>query len=366
MVSVTPVRVVVAIQSPGEASPKGFLQLGADYTGSNLITYFSVANFGNLQYVEDQSLDLTQAADKFMTLSSSPGLLVARVGLNGQCEAIEARDATTPRATASIFKTWVLGGVAQAVADGSADLDDAIPLVASEIAPGGTINNEDLGDPFSLLDLAILMLGISDNTATDLLHQWVGREIIENYIAVSGTANPQLLTPILSVNEQFHLFFSFTLAVSTSYMNGSESFQRSFLDSDIVPLGPVTSYPFSHESLFIPASWQASPMDVCRNYANLRLNTPDGDAFELVDKAMGASAAQPGVRNAWDRVWYKGGNLESGVNGQLVLTHAWLLERSGEAPYVVVAMSNDPSGGIDVYEVQSITNRILELVSYLP
>ncbi|MCB1561215.1 MAG: serine hydrolase [Xanthomonadales bacterium] len=363
VVSVTPVRVVVAIQSPGEASPKGFLQLGADYTGSNLITFFSVGSFGNLQYPADQSLDLTQAADKFMTLSGSPGLLVAQLGLNGQCDVIEARDATTPRATASIFKTWVLGGVAQSVADASAALDDAIPLVASEIAPGGTINNEDIGDPFSLLDLAILMLGISDNTATDLLHQWVGRETIEDYIATSGTAHASLLTPILSVNEQFHLFFSFPLATSQAYVNGSEAFQRDFLQSQIVPKGPVTSYPYSHESLFIDGSWQASPLDVCHNLAHLRLDTPAGDAFELVDKAMGASAAQPGVRNAWDRVWYKGGNLESGVNGQLVLTHAWLLERSGEAPYVVVAMSNDPSGGIDVYKVQSITNRLLELLS---
>ena len=366
VVSVTPVRVVVAIQSPGAVSPKGFLQLGADYTGSNRITFFSVASFGNLQYVEDQSLDMAQSADKFASLSSDPGLLVARVNLSGKCEVIEARNATTPRATASIFKTWVLGGVAQAVADGSAGLDDAIPLVASEIAPGGTINNEDIGDPFSLLDLAILMLGISDNTATDLLHQWVGREIIEGYIAASGNAHPELLTPILSINEQFHLFFSFPLATSQGYVNGSESFQRDFLETQIVPKGPVTSYPYGNEALFIDGSWQASPMDVCSNLATLRLQTPPGDAFTLVDKAMGASAAQPGIRDAWDRVWYKGGNLESGVNGQLVLTHAWLLERRGEAPYVLVAMSNKQAGGIDVFKVQSITNRMLELLSNLP
>src|SRR5690606_26521626 len=212
-----------------------------DYTGSNRITYFSVAGFRKLQYVADQSLDMTQSADKFASLSSAPGLLGARVNLSGKCEAVVARNATTPRATASICKTWVRGGVAQAVADGSAGLDDAIPLVASEIAPGGTINNEDIGDPFSLLDLAILMLGISDNTATDLLHQWVGREIIEGYIAASGNAHPELMTPILSINEQFHLFFSFPLATSQGYVNGSESFQRNFLETQIVPKGPVTS-----------------------------------------------------------------------------------------------------------------------------
>ncbi|HPF72504.1 MAG: serine hydrolase [Rhodanobacteraceae bacterium] len=366
VVSVTPVRIVVAIQSPGETSPKGLLQLGADYTGSQLITYFSVGSFGNLQYAEDQGLDLGQAADKFATLSGGPGLLVARVGLSGKCEAIEARSPTTPRATASIFKTWVLGGVADAVASGSAALNDPIPLVASEIAPGGTINGENLGDPFSLLDMAILMLGISDNTATDHLHQWVGRETIESYIAASGTAHPDLLLPLLSINEQFHLFFSFPLVTSQGYVNGSESFQRDFLDSQIVPLGPVTSYPYSNESLFISGSWQASPMDVCNNLAHMRTSTPAGDASALVDAALGASAGQPGIRNAWDRVWYKGGNLRSGVNGDLVLTHAWLLERSGEAPYALIAMSNNAGGNIDAYKVQSITNRILQLMAAMP
>ena len=88
--------------------------------------------------------------------------------------------------------------------------------------------------------------------------------------------------------------------------------------------------------------------------------------MDLVNHAMGASSAQPDVRNHWDRVWYKGGSLASG-NGYHVLTHAWMLENSGEDPYVVVAMSNSEAGGIDQYRVQSITGRVLELVrSTLP
>jgi hypothetical protein len=43
-----------------------------------------------------------------------------------------------------------------------------------------------------------------------------------------------------------------------------------------------------------------------------------------------------------------------------------MLENAGEDPYVVVALSNDPSGGIDQFAVQSVTGRILELVSQLP
>jgi hypothetical protein len=85
-----------------------------------------------------------------------------------------------------------------------------------------------------------------------------------------------------------------------------------------------------------------------------------------VDAALGAQAAQPGVRGDFDRVWYKGGSLASGANGLHVLTHAWMLEDAGNRPYVVVAMSNSVGGGIDEYVVQSVTGRILQLVSELP
>ena len=48
-----------------------------------------------------------------------------------------------------------------------------------------------------------------------------------------------------------------------------------------------------------------------------------------------------------------------------MLTHAWLLEDNGHAPYVVVAMANDDNGGIDnnngIYKIQSVLARILEL-----
>ncbi len=49
-----------------------------------------------------------------------------------------------------------------------------------------------------------------------------------------------------------------------------------------------------------------------------------------------------------------------------VLVHAWFLEDAGRDPYVVIAMSNSVSGGIDEFFVQSVTGRILQLVAALP
>ncbi|MBN8480655.1 MAG: serine hydrolase [Xanthomonadales bacterium] len=364
VVGVTPVRVTVVIDTPGSPAPSGFLQLGARYTGTQRIVLFGVSNYGGtVQYPEDRTLTLAQAADKFTTLSPAASLLVGRIGANGQCSTLAARNATTPRSTASIFKTWVMAGVARAIANGSVAAADGVPLVASELAQGGVINSEPLGTVFPVRDLAILMLGISDNTATDLLHQLVGREAIAPIVQAT-VANPDLMLPLLGVSEQFHLYRSFPLAESLSYVNGTQAFKNQFLQERIIPLGPNNGGPYFHTILLTTGSWRASPTDICQAFAWLRRLPQGSEAILTVDAAFGAQAAQPDVRSRWDRVWYKAGSLSSAA-GYHVLTHAWMLENAGEDPYVVIAMSNNDNGGIDQYLVQSITGRMLELVSQM-
>jgi hypothetical protein len=324
-----------------------------------------VNNFGGqLQYPEDQGLDLAQAVAKFHTLSGTPALLVGLIGLDGQCSAVATDAAGELRATASIFKVWVLGGVARTVAQGLLAPDDLIPLIASELAPGGTINSEPPGTPFPVADLATLMMGISDNTATDLLHQLLGRETIAPIVQATVAA-PNLLLPFLGISEQFHVFRSFPLTEAQSYVNGDQAFKNQFLQERIVPLGPNNGGAYFHTGLLTSGTWRASPVDICQAFAWLRRLPQGSEAIQTIDAAFGAGVAQPDVRARWDRVWYKGGSLASGA-GFHVLTHAWMLENAGEDPYVVVAMSNSDAGNIDQFNVQSVTGRLLELVSQLP
>lgn len=369
VVSVTPVLLTVVIDTPASGTPYGYIVLGARYSGTRGIVQLGSQNYyGSVQYPEDQALSLSQAADKFGTLSGSPALLVARIEPDGQCSALVDRNADQLRATASIFKIWVLGGVGRALAEGLATAEESIAMVASELAPGGTINSEPIGTVFRLADLAILMMGISDNTATDLLHERVGRALIGEVLHDFGVALPEVLTPLLGISEQFHLLYSFPLEVAQSYVDGSEAFQQQFLEEQIEPLGSLVGdpLPYFNIPLLTSGTWRASPLDVCRAYANLRRLPQGSDAIAVVDRALGAQAAQPEVRNAWDRVWYKGGSLRVSTTELRVLTHAWMLENAGDAPYVVVAMSNNDSGNIDEFAVQSITGRILELVAAMP
>ncbi len=363
----SPIRVSAVIDSPGSPPPSGFLTFGTRYGAAGKIVLFGVSGFGgSVQYPIDQGLSLVQAADKFATLSTAAALLVGRIEANGQCSVVEARNATTPRATASIFKTWVLAGLGEAVALGDIDSRTNQALLASEIAPGGLINGEPLGTNFPIRDLAILMMGNSDNTATDHLHELVGRSALETMVVSSGHASPSGLQPFLNISEQFHLFYSFPYVDSVAYNNGNYAYRANFLQTSIVPLGPLGTGPFFHADLLTEASWKASPIDICRAFSWLRSLPQGSEALAVVDAALGAQAAQPGVRGDFDRVWYKGGSLASGANGLHVLTHAWMLEDAGNRPYVVVAMSNSVGGGIDEYVVQSVTGRILQLVSELP
>jgi hypothetical protein len=352
----------VVIDTPGSGAPLGFLNLRVRYGGAQGIVQFGVNNFnGQVQYPDDQALDLAQAVAKFHTLSGAPALLVGRIGPDGQCGQVAADAAGELRATASIFKVWVLGGVARTVAQGLLAPGDMVPLVASELAPGGTINSEPLGTPFAVADLATLMMGISDNTATDLLHEEVGRERIGQFIDDSA-ADPTVLRPLLGISEQFHVFRSFPLDVALAFVNGTEAYQQQFLEEEILPLGPLVNGPYNHVELLTSGTWHASPLDVCAAFARMRRLPQGSDAIAMADRALGAGAAQPGVRGAWDRVWYKGGSLASGA-GFHVLTHAWMLEDRASDPWVVIAMSNSDGGGIDQYKVQSITSRILQLVA---
>ncbi|AKS42450.1 serine hydrolase [Wenzhouxiangella marina] len=369
VIGLSPTRATFVIDGDNPASSFGFVNVWSGYSGSQLVTFFQVSPFsGSVQYPADQTLSLEQAADAYMGLAANNALLVARIDSNGQCRGVLERSATSPRALGSIFKMWVLAALAERLDDGLSAPEDSIALVAAERAAGGIINDEPLGTPFSVRDMAILMLANSDNTSTDHLHELVGRSAIADVLMAYGLSDPAALLPFLNISEQFHVFTRFDLATAQSYVNGSPAFRDQFLSNQILPEGPSfpISFPFFHESLLTTGTWRASAMDICRTFAGMNALPRHGPGFEVVNQALGYQAAQPGIRNVWDRVWYKGGSLTSGASGNHVLTHAWMLQKDGASePWVVVALSNDPAGGIDPFPIQSLTSRIIELIGEL-
>ena len=351
----------------GTNAREGFFVLEVAQADGKINT-FSIQNFGfgagTVVTSADRALNLSQSLDRFINLYADNSIVVARINEANQCEMVMGRNEMTPRAIASIFKVFILGGVAEALNDEAFYHDDVVPLDGLKQVQGGPLFSEPPGLPFSIDKLATLMLGVSDNTATDMLLARAGRDRFDGLHAEYGHQMPELMTPQLGISENFHLFFSFPLAESLSYVEGTEAFRRDFLENRIVPLGSAATGGggFNHEDLYIDASWQAAPLDVCGAFARHRQHAPGSDADLVVNRALQSGVAQPNVREHWDRVWYKGGSLASGNRGTMVLTHAWMLEREGETPYVVAGFANDPAGGIDAFVIQSILGRVLELV----
>lgn len=366
-VAVTPVSISAVIRNNEPNATEGFLTITTLFGGSAQIDQLFVNPFGGtVQFFNDQNLTIEQAADDFMATGTDNSLVVARINSSNQCEPIVERQAQTPRATASVFKVWVLGALAQAIEDGIISENQVIELDPDQFALGGTINSNPSGTAFPLSDMATLMIGISDNTATDHIHNLLPQSLLDATVTNYGHATPDLMLPLLSISQQFSLLFTFPLDVATSYVNGSEAFQAQFLVDEIEPVGSVLGGSLFNDSLLVDGGWMASPIDICNAYARLREFPSNTPGFEIVDRAMSSQVAQPDVRAAWDRVWFKGGNLIGTNNEQRVLTNAWFLESAERGRFFVAALANNPvagTGSIDTFEVQSLTSRILQLVS---
>lgn len=95
--------------------------------------------------------------------------------------------------TASLIKVPILIGLYQAVADGRVSLDDRIQLADEHRFPGsGVLQHMTSGADMSVRDAAVLMIIISDNTATNMIADLVGHDFINDLQRNLGCERTQL------------------------------------------------------------------------------------------------------------------------------------------------------------------------------
>jgi beta-lactamase class A len=370
VISVTPMRITALIDTPGSPAPYGFLNFGTEYHGAGLIDLFGNSSFTSVQYVEDTTLTLAQAVTKFTTLAAQTGIFVGRINNANQCVSMQSSAQTSLFNTASIFKIWVLGGVARAVQNEQIASANSVVLDGSKNVAGSVITSAPIGTVFNVGDLTTMMMGNSDNTATDTMHQLTGRVVVDQIFTDFNMAQPTVMTPLLGISEMFHFIYNVSVPNRNAYLSGTESFQQNFLQTDLIGRGRFTGGTLVDNALLNTATWKATPVDICNAFVALRRFPEKSTSLRLIDRALGAQAALPYVRNQWNRVWYKGGSLASTSNNYHVLTQAWLLEDQGRDPYVLVTMANDPAGNMlgntTLFQIQSVTGRILQLLAEMP
>lgn len=232
---------------------------------------------------------------------------------------------------ASIFKLYVLLAAADAVASGDLAWDETLVLDdADRSLPSGELQNAPTGTEVSVREAASAMIRISDNTATDLLIERLGRERVEAAVARSGHADPAALTPFLSTKELFTLGWG-DPALREEWARADDAAKRALLDRiDAAPLAvgvtDVTT-PVWQDGF----DWFASATDIAAVHRALQ-QTQDAEVPAIVSENPGAGLDV----GTWPYVGFKGGSSLG------VLTGSWFVrDDEGEATVVLLLSADD-------------------------
>lgn len=280
--------------------------------------------------------------DELSALGPDVGLLAAEVASDGTCDPIHEVESSAARPTASQFKLFVLGALAEDIAAGELAWDQVVSVddVPRSLGNGeGSLQVAPAGTSVTVEEAATKMISISDNTATDLLIEHVGRDDVEAQ-ARAWMADSSANEPFLTTRQVFLLHYVPGLA--DRYLATPADERAAFLASSVDPLpigdiaGGVTAEPSHIDTI----EWFASPLDVCQAFAGLQEQSTDPELTPL-STILSQEVAGIGLDPSdWPTVWYKGGS-EPGV-----LTLGWLAVDDEGRTFVVQAMVSDPEAAL--------------------
>lgn len=238
----------------------------------------------------------------------------------GRCTLLAGHGLVDPVPVASAFKLWVLDAVARSVASG--DLEWETPVTIRDALrsdPSGEVYGYPTGQQVTVLQLARLMISISDNTAADHLIDLIGRDAIGDVIRELAPDGASLTLPLLTTADMARLKFVHP-DLGREYAGLPQGARAEFLTT-LPERGPfpwpddpsaINEIDLTTPSMIDEIDWFASGTDICRTMADLaRLSRAAG--LEPLDGILGANPGlPPGHARAWDDAWFKGGS-EPGV-----------------------------------------------------
>ncbi|WP_162301603.1 serine hydrolase [Nesterenkonia muleiensis] len=264
-------------------------------------------------------------------------------------------DADEPAAMASIFKLWVLEALVAAIDEGETSWDDTVELDEQHISlPSGQLHHEDPGHELSVYDAAHAMISISDNTATDLLIDHVGRGAVEQSAHETGHHDPELLQPLLTTRDLFQLRWG-DQELGLEYSESDEQRQREILDELAeTPLDISASDLTPDDGAARGLEWFAAAEDIAAVHEALDARR---DEHPELDSILGDN---PGVftETPW---WVTLGHKDGASPG--VLASSWRVEGAdGASRTVVIQVSGDPEEvAADGMEYLHLAQNALEL-----
>lgn len=211
-------------------------------------------------------------------------------------ELIAGRQVDRELGVASAFKLVVLAVLRDMIDRGEARWSDTVMLKSRHRSLGsGTLQRMPIGSPLTLHTLAVAMIADSDNTAADILIEFVGRDRLET---LSG------MKPFLTTKDMFQ--FKADPALYKRYQQATLETKYGILE------GLTEKWQPSADRIVGPwgrhAHWLMSVDDLCswiEKVADLRLMRINTGVLDKAD---------------WQRVAFKGGN-DIGVLNLTSLAH---------------------------------------------
>lgn len=253
---------------------------------------------------------------------------------DGRCAKVAGTNTAESLPLASIFKTYVLYAVADAVRAGTIRWDDLL-TITGEAKKLGSSGFDKLapGTRITVRQAAGKMIATSDNMATDLLIERLGTHAVERALIDAGHHDPASMTPFPTMREIF--------AVGWGNPDVREQWKSAGPDERAVLLHEADSRPYEPDpkrtrspgSAF-GAEWYGSAEDICRVHAGLQHNAvgPAAPVRDIMSEVAGIDLD----RAEWPYIGAKAGNLPGD------LTFSWYaVDRTGQA-WVVSFQLNWP------------------------
>ena len=216
---------------------------------------------------EAPTFDAPTSVDDAIARLQAMGTL--RVGtFDASCATADSASAVAAEEQAPIgsgFKLWVLAAVVDAVDSGSISWDDEVAIRDElDSIPSGITQDDPDGTLLTVRELAERMIEISDNTATDHLMDFVGRDAVEAAMTSSGHSDPSRNLPFMNTREFTIVKFG-DAEFFQRYLAADTDQRRQMLNNEVpsMPLPPLSNIvsvtdPVEVESI----EWFASPLDL--------------------------------------------------------------------------------------------------------
>lgn len=290
---------------------------------------------------------------------------------HGTCQTVHGLNPLASLAVGSSFKLFILGELAEQIAGPFRPppwrLSWQGPLAIQaqfKSIPHGPLLFVPDGTLFTVRYFAEQMIQRSDNTATDHLLFLLGRQKVEQRMALMGHHDPSLNRPLFATRELAILKFLYTDQELATYLAASDAEKRQILANEKRGFAELEAYFEQHGVPTTPTridtiEYFADRFDMCRTLMALHQVAKD---WRLQPVAEALTLADPLNidREDWIYVGFKGGS-ELGV-----LAGNWLLQRKDGRLFVMSVAFNDRFKALDMDRIIEVLQAAVKILFTTP